>query len=289
MGKSPTKKEETTGLKETRTSLAGVLATIFGDCRHELIARRAAALRGKPEAIHAMRIAMTKLRCSFRFFAPVLPPKDLMAIRLDADWLSGQLGRVRDIDSAIALQGEDLEGVPDRTRWLAERRRRHVQFTRALRSPRYTRLMRSLSSWHRKLSQRPLAGDSSPRTFFTRQLGAWQQRIIGSKRRLADMRTAKRHRLRLKAKRLRYALEWGLTFWPSARTKTRRLALASTKTLQTTLGKLNDANVHREHAQAIGLSPLPALLAFEHGRERRKLLRKAQSALKDLKSLDLSA
>lgn len=114
-----------------------------------------------------------------------------------------------------------------------------------------------------------------------RQLNRWCRQLVRKGRRIESLGAARRHRLRLKAKRLRYMLE-ALTNAASLfnRNKLRHLHRAA-KQLQQTLGDLRDLKrLAQLNVPANGRSrkKLP-----DYRRHRKKLRRSAAEALRSIK------
>lgn len=95
-----------------------------------------------------------------------------------------------------------------------------------------------------------------------------------------------RHRLRIRAKRLRYATEFFAGTFPGAMSAERRLeSLSALKDLQDALGGLNDLAIHQaliaeglEHNAREGQPSAPASRLAPGGTQAETLLHKAEQA-----------
>jgi CHAD domain-containing protein len=123
----------------------------------------------------------------------------------------------------------------------------HEQAAGAVSSPRYDRLMQALQRWldrrawrealtgRAKSALKTRAGDFAAATFEQDR-----QRLLKRGRKLKDATSEQRHRMRIAAKRARYATEFFASLYPKRRVRRYVAALAS---LQDELGWMNDAAV----------------------------------------------
>jgi CHAD domain-containing protein len=206
-----------------------------------------------PEAVHQTRIATRRLRVALRLFGALLPPRAVARLGKELRWFAGALGTVRDLDvhtealhahveSAGATAAQELGGYE-----LALRRER-VAARDALKdlfaSTRYAELLSSLAAL--------LEGAPNPaalrrwRSFTVRDgaaryLKRARKRVVKLGRRLGHDATAEElHRLRIRAKRLRYALEFFIEPYPKLAPAAR-----AAKALQDVLGAHQDARTAR--------------------------------------------
>src|ERR1700754_800248 len=70
-------------------------------CLMDLTANHEATCMGDPEALHQMRIALTRLRTALSFFSPMVADSQREHIRRELKWVNAHLGAVRDLDVAI--------------------------------------------------------------------------------------------------------------------------------------------------------------------------------------------
>ena len=122
-----------------RRHLDAVLAQHDGTCR------------GDPDALHQIRIALTHLRTTIRFFSPMVDDALRPKVWAELKWLNGQLGMVRDLDVAIervvAESGNELAVIAELQHWDEKRAESHRLLARALQSARYRRLVEQTSAW----------------------------------------------------------------------------------------------------------------------------------------------
>lgn len=262
-------------------SCAEAVRSIADECLTAIKRHSRATLGGDTEALHNMRIALTRLRTALLFFAPAVDARSLGRLKREAAWLNGKLGAARDLDVSLQRERPQNASTTRVKLWKAERERRHVQLQRTLRSKRFQQFIDALEAWRSKSSARARHSEAAA-SFSTDRLGAWQRKLLDRGRELDRLGPRKRHRLRIRTKRFRYALEWSLKQSPPKQVRARKIVLARAKTIQETLGKLNDASEHRALAKARHLKPLPATERLETPKVRRRLLKTATRAFKEL-------
>jgi triphosphatase len=211
------------------------------------------------EELHDMRVASRRLRAAMSLFADALPPS-AATLGEDLKWVGHSLGAVRDLD----VQLEQLDGwlteVPETDRNAlaalrsvleAERSAAREAMLSDLDSHRYElfvgrfgRMLRSARgrrSGPPSLPARAVAPDLIEERFRAFRKAAEQ---IGD-----DSPAADYHRVRIKGKRLRYALEFLADLYPG-RT---RLLIKRVVALQDILGLHQDAEVAIDRLRRLAL------------------------------------
>ena len=229
-------------------SVATAFATIVHSCMAHLQANEAGFLQGKnPEYLHQVRVALRRLRACFSLFRAVLPPAfSALAHQLRAQ--SAVLGNARDWDvfvhemlRALREQRADESAVMTFERRCVRLGRAHLRAAQAaVASGAWQRLWlelaRVLADGEWMQSNAALA---LPVEDFA--AGVLQQRAATLKKRgklLQELDAAGRHRLRIAAKKLRYAAEFFAALHPKRRVRPYVESLAA---VQEVLGGLNDA------------------------------------------------
>ena len=264
-------------------------------CLWNLIANQRTACRGDPEAVHQMRIALTRLRAAISFFSPMVADPQRTQIRSELKWLHFHLGAVRDLDVSIERLREvnkRAKATPTFQAWKRRRAESHRSLARALRSIRYRRLVGNITDWiengpwstktgkqatHRR--SRPIASYSA------RKLARWREKLVKKSRKLQVMSAKKRHRLRLMSKKLCYSIEFFPNLFSDKQSSIQQTALTYLRQAQKSLGQLNDDAKGQALAIALqrdGVRSFMPLLG--RGRERR-LMRTANKAYRKLAAL----
>ena len=128
-------------------------------------------------------------------------------IREELKWLNGHLGAVRDLDVAISelreIDNRRPQAIPFYRAWRVKRANIHRHLAQVLRSVRYRRLIRSTSDWVEhgpwsiKSGTHAASERASPIALYgARKLTRWRKRLLEKSRKLWEMSTKKRHRLR---------------------------------------------------------------------------------------------
>lgn len=205
------------------------------------------------ESLHQLRVGLRRLGAAFTLFSDVASiPKNM---ERDAGWLMDQLGPARDWDvlaqstlprvsnalAPLAALDEVRKALQDKQQSL------HCHVAEVVASPRFETLMGELEHWiDRRGWREGMSSKGSARQkmhvtgFAGNILEQEQQRLIkrGSKLKGADAAT--RHRMRIAAKRTRYATEFFAALYTGKRVRPYVQALS---VLQDELGWLNDADV----------------------------------------------
>jgi CHAD domain-containing protein len=245
-----------------------------------LLARESGTRLGEDiEELHDMRVATRRLRAAIDLFVGVLPVR-IEGIRKELGWLAAALGEVRDLDVqlehmdnmgewSIAWATSEITEDPlvHLRQLLVDQRleaRRHL--LAGLDSVRYQRLVKGLTSLVIQGPARRSAAVAVPAAIGVTELVAQRHSSLlkGAKRARKSGVAADYHRLRIRAKRLRYSLEFTAGLYDGNTDRfVRRMAR-----LQDALGLMQDAEVATE--QLLGItsqhgSELPPLTIFAMG------------------------
>lgn len=225
-----------------------------------LLAHEAGTRIGEdPENLHDMRVATRRLRASMSLFRDVLPAR-AERLRAELGWLGRALGEVRDQDVQLiqvrawmeaAAPGESaalalLLPVYERRREAARRR-----MLRALDSRRYARLTAAMTRmlWRRPSRRLPAARVPVLATAPDLIEHRFRQVRKAARRITKDSPPEAYHLLRIRAKRLRYAVEAVVDVYDDpARRMIKRLAQ-----MQDVLGEHQDAQVAIHHLRELVL------------------------------------
>lgn len=188
-----------------------------------------------PEALHQLRVAVRRLRAALRAYRRLLEPKDAKRLRRALRKLSPKLGAARDWDVLVGRLERSAAPVTLRARAHARRDRARARARRALASKHFRRLLTQA----RKLRTRSASVGLKP--FAAEALEREHGKLRRGKLDWSDAR--RRHKLRIRVKRLRYTSEF---FAPAFPGKTTNVYLADLRQLQEILGELNDIAVGRE-------------------------------------------
>lgn len=275
------------------------LSVIVGGCLEQLRGNEAGVRLGAdPACVHQMRVGLRRLRAALRLFEPVVaPPQPLCQELL---WLGGELGAARDwavlTDETLAdwrngvLEAERPDGGAGTGLLLQAAREAATQGRDAARAAvggeRYARLIWNLVIWVERQRVSDGAAEGGAAAVLAAPLASvassWLEaawlRLRRRARGLNQASASQRHRLRIAAKRMRYATEFLQSLHEP---NCVRPFVARLTELQDELGRLNDAVVAQQLLQRLADGQLelagPARhvrhwLDRRHRDDRRRLL-----------------
>lgn len=206
------------------------------------------------EGVHQMRVALRRLRSALSLFAAPFRPA-LAPLEEEMRWVGGVLGRARDLDvllDDVIKPVAEVHGSDARLGALASlvrERQTHAweELLSALGSERFRQFVFETSA---ATLVRPwvAAGAGSgeallPAAAFARErLAARYARLRKAGKQIGKLDEQQRHALRIKLKKLRYAVDFFASLWPKRRTEAFRGRISA---LQDVLGEMNDAAVAR--------------------------------------------
>ena len=186
-------------------------------------------------ALHQARVAMRRLRSAFALFRPAIEDLEFQHLRHELRWFTSQLGDARNLD--VYLEGDLEEG--ERERAVRKREKAYDKVADAMNSAKLRRLLIDIVGWTAigawrsgKRAERPIESFANGRLD-----RLWSR--IASAGDIARMDETSRHRLRIQAKKMRYAAEFLRGLYPQAFVAEKHFAAAVGR-LQDSLGKLND-------------------------------------------------
>ncbi len=262
-----------------RPDCATVFQKIAQDCVAGIKAHHGSACAGDAEAVHLIRVAITGLRAAVSFFVPMTTDAEWLRLKQEIAWLNVSLGAARDSDVMVEYAR--------RRRYRAWAGRVIGAVVRCLRSARARRLIDALAVWTRQgpwLARWEAAvrrgGTELLQAYCGRELDRWRERLIRKGRHLSSLNAARRHHLRIRAKRFRFMLE-ALTDIVAMRSRAEvRHMHRAAKRLQRTLGDLRDL---RRFARLSPSADKRDKRPPGYRRQREKLGNAAARAWRDLK------
>ena len=204
------------------------------------------------------RVATRRLRAALRVFAEALPPKDVRGIQPELADLARAVGRTRDLDVRMAglaswaaeqgtAGGGDVE--PLRVAWAAERADAAAEVGRRLGTKRHARLVDDLVALVTdapRTGSAPAKAGRAVRDHAASAVWASFERLRATATGMDGADLEQLHDLRIRAKRLRYTLE----FLAPVLGAEREWLVARLVELQDHLGALNDAHLAEGAARA---------------------------------------
>ena len=229
---------------------------IARSCLRQLLANRPGMLAGKPEALHQMRIGLRRLRTAISIFKDVVADSRQEHIKSELKWITRELAPARELD---VFKGEVIGSLRDvvphdrdlaeaRSELEARRQQAYDDASRAVRSQRFARAVLDAAEWIEIGSWTStddpmlrLRRERSIEPHAAAELAKRRKKIRKRGQHLRKLDDEQRHKLRIRAKKLRYGIEFFASVFPDKKNKERReVALSALKDLQSGLGGLND-------------------------------------------------
>ena len=255
------------------TATRDAFALIAASCIRQVIANKPAVLAGDPEGIHQMRVGLRRLRTSISLFSEILEDSATNAIKSELRWLTEELAPAREFEVLLTRvvaparrHHARLMGMQHLSRELAKERKLSNERARdAVCSERFRRLLLRVAAWleiggwrnpHDDLLRK--RGDTPIAASAAMQLQRRSKKIRKRSRLLPKLDQHERHKLRIQAKKLRYAAEFFEAVFAGKRpSRLRKSYLAALEKMQDRLGDLNDIAVHESLTADIALDPAP--------------------------------
>jgi CHAD domain-containing protein len=264
------------------------------NCLRQIVTNERLVPTGEAEALHQMRIGLRRLRAAIAIFAKMTADSEQKRIKGELKWITNELGPARDLDvfaadilKPLAKHGDHAE---TQRAFASARAKAYETAAGAIRSDRFRHALLDLAEW---IEVGPWTLDET--------LGKRRERKVKkhAAKRLARMRSdvrdkgddlreldaRKRHKLRIEAKALRYAIEFFAGLFPDGENARRReAALSALKEIQDELGALNDLAQREALASEVlgpegrDLGPETAKLLAADRREIERRLQRAEAA-----------
>ncbi|MFI4936665.1 MAG: CHAD domain-containing protein [Caulobacterales bacterium] len=208
--------------------------------------------RAAPEVVHQLRVGLRRLRSLLTTFGPVVDDARLPALKAELAWLTIELDAARNLD--VLLQGDyraalrekenadGLKGLGARLR--GARRIAYARAAAAVESERFRRLLLDvltwieIGAWTAEAAKGAEAREQPVLRFARKALSRRRRRIVRTGADLAALEPPARHRLRIAAKKMRYAADVFAGLF-GRRPRARRF-IDALKAVQDRLGELND-------------------------------------------------
>lgn len=231
-----------------RMTLEDAFQSIGLNCVHQIEANVPGVLKQNVESLHQMRVGLRRLRALLAMFEDLAAPP--VALHADIEWLSGELGPARDWDVLADSTLDRVHGFDATALRQAAHERanaHHAHILNVLREPRYAELMTQLNEWLGERRWRLDATLDKDSPLAERAARAALPLLRKAEKRLAkridgldEDDAPGRHRVRIAAKKARYAAEFFRDLLPARRVKR---YVGHLEKLQDRLGLLNDMAV----------------------------------------------
>jgi triphosphatase len=200
-----------------------------------------------PEFVHQLRVALRRMRSALRAHRRALETGVDHGLEPGLRWITSVAGAARDMDVLAdqTLPAMAREGAP---------------LGNALRSKRYALLVLALARWLRSPAEHAPRRRGDLRKFAAKAIQRAYRKTLAAGHDVEGLDAEGRHRLRIEAKKLRYAIQGFASLWPEDKAAA---FLDVLSTLQDDLGRANDAAVATRLLEALGAPE--ELAAFARG------------------------
>jgi triphosphatase len=281
--------EQTAPVKFSAIALAPDMPTreafreIGRACLQQIAGNEPALLKDDAEGVHQMRVGLRRLRAAIALFSAMLEDPQTEKIKAELKWLTAELGPARELEVLIARvvrpvkqRRSGWDDIPKLSQQFARQRAAALARARgAIASERYRLLKIEIAAWLES-GQWATPRDDLVRdrgampieTFASEQLSLDRRKLRKKAKSFAQLDAPRRHKLRIQAKKLRYAADFFSALFSGKRTgKRREKFLAALEAVQDSLGDLNDIAVHESIISAAGIRhrPISRKRAFAAG------------------------
>jgi triphosphatase len=244
-------------------STADAFRSIGRSALRQIAANRPAVENCDSEGVHQMRVGLRRIRAAISLFGELLGDKQTTRIKFELKWLTGELALAREFDVYQKNKIEPLRGVAPGKRGMKDlagtvASRRDAAFAKAknaVNSPRYRLLLLDTMQWleiggwakhSRRYGVQPINRSASD------ILAKRRKRIIKKAKRLRELDARQQHKLRIAAKKMRYACDFFENLFSGHKSKKRLSEFQERlKELQDHLGALNDIRVDQKLASKL--------------------------------------
>lgn len=228
--------------------LEDALQCIGLNCMAQIESNLPGVLAQDVESLHQMRVGLRRLRALLDMFRDLAPlPAELQE---ELDWLASELGATRDWDVLAGTTLPTIGGIATHALQAAAKehaRSLHKNLSPTLHAERYAQLMLQMNGWLHDRGWRPGAGLPQDDPLAQPALDGLVPLMRKAQRRLRrrigaliENDAPARHRVRIAAKKARYAAEFFRDLLPKKEVKAYIKCLSS---VQDRLGHLNDLAV----------------------------------------------
>jgi triphosphatase len=251
----------------------GAFREIGRACLQQIAGNEPAVLKDDAEGVHQMRIGLRRLRTAISIFAALLEDPQTEKIKAGLRWFTGELGPARELDVLIARVVKPVrqrrsgwDDIPKLSQQFAGQRTAALARAReAIGSERYRLLKIEIAAWLETgdwlVPQDDLVRDRGGlpiEIFAAEQLSLRRRSLRKKAKSFAELDPPRRHKLRIQAKKLRYASDFFSSLFGGKQANKRRTKfLAALETVQDCLGDLNDIAVHENMISAAGMRHRP--------------------------------
>jgi triphosphatase len=254
-----------------KQSARAAFQSIARACLHQLCANAGSVRAGDAEGLHQARVSIRRLRAAISLFSTMLQGKQADGIKRELKWLTGEFGPAREMDVFIERAVKLVAEADHKTRGVSKItdeiiKRRNAEFARAqsaIDSARFRALALDVATWIETGdwilaggARNHLSGKRTLVAIASEQLKLRRKKLVRRGKSFDTLSPQQRHKVRIAAKKLRYASEFFADVFPGKRAARRKKRFtAGLKELQVCLGDLNDIVVNKRLSASFVRSP----------------------------------
>jgi triphosphatase len=255
----------------------------------------------RPEALHQLRVGLRRLRGALSMFKPMLADSAVAGVRSELKWITGELGPARDLDVFLSDSyrpllepHRDWPELANLGHALREARTKaYDRAQAAVTSSRFGVLLHDVSAW---IEDGAWTADADPKqtALRARSIGRLAPELLDEARGVVVKRGRKlerlapedRHKLRIHAKRLRYAAGFFGSLYAEGSPKALKRFGKASHDVTSALGDQTDIVAAASLAAEIAATALPpvafaaGLAAAERLKGEAKAMKASRRALK---------
>jgi inorganic triphosphatase YgiF len=283
---------------------------ICNECLHQLISNRSGVRAHVSEALHQARVALRRFDAAIKLFGKILNEQKATKVRGELKWIGDELAGARELDVFITdvllpfrtKHPKDSSVAGMYRACIQQRETAYARANDALASQRFRTFLIDVAEWietgnrQQKAGLR-LKGEPSAKDRVSRTLSKiWSKMTPG--RHIDELDLRRLHKLRLRAKRMRYAIEMTRGLHEANSRRVERL-LKQLRKLQSALGQLNDlasartilrriaveAKAGPKNVEARVTSGPVTKIVTNHESKKSKQLKKAAKAFEKLEDI----
>jgi triphosphatase len=282
---------------------------ICSECLHQLISNRPGVRDHIAEALHQLRVALRRLDAAVKLFGKIDSEK-ATKVAGELKWIGDELAGARELDVFMtdflgplrSRHPTDLSLAKVYSGCVQLGEKAYERANAALSSQRFRGFLIDVAEWtetrngQRKARSR-VKREPSARDLVSKTLSKISRKMKAV-RRIEEFDLRSLHKLRLRAKRMRYTIEFTRSLYEVSPERVEEM-LKQLGKLQSALGKLNDmasartilpriaveAKTDRKSVEPRITSGLSAIIAGNQERQKSKQLKKAVKAFEKLENL----
>jgi triphosphatase len=243
---------------------ADALRTIVHNClRHYRLNEPLLLEARSPAALHQCRVALRRMRSAFSLFDDIIRDEQSQTIRRSLKDLAAEFGTARNLDVFLKAnkQGHAFNTTDLTQRAQEERARAYDRLLERLDSAEFRNFVIDLVGWLETGEWRDCPPARTPlRSYGRRKLKKRHRSLRRYSHGFEKLSEDQRHRIRIKAKKLRYGCEFLASL--SDHPKRFDCYLAGVAAIQETIGDVNDAVTTRRLAMDLVGSHAPESATF---------------------------